>query len=80
MSVRYTAHAERQMLERGIEAEWVERVVLQPDWTRPDPDPSLTRSFKAIHERDGRFLRVVHRPAMQDTLVVTAHFDRGAHL
>ena len=77
--IRLTAHAEEMAEERRISMAWIEAAVTTPDWTAPNPrDPSLTRSFRAIPERDGRVLRVVHRPDGHDILVVTVHFDRGA--
>jgi len=58
--------------------ESIETTVTYPDWTSPDPDPALTRSYKEIAAFGGRVLRVVHRTIGTDVLVVTAHFDRGA--
>lgn len=76
--IRYSLHASRRLVERGISPGWVEKAVLQPDWVRPDMDPVLTHSFKAIPEREGRILKVVHRRDGQDILIVTLHLDRGA--
>ena len=78
MTIRYTAHAVRQVVLRDIDVRWVEEALTSPDWTAPDPNPVLTRSFKAIGGFSGRVLRVVHRRSGDDILVVTAHFDRGA--
>ena len=76
--IRLTQHAEIQLLCRGIDLAWVEAVIATPDWTTPDPDPALMRSFKATTELGGRVLRVVHRPDGNDVLVVTALFGRNA--
>lgn len=77
--IRLSAHAEEMAEERRITIAWIEATVTQPDWTAPNPrDLSLTRSYRAIPERAGRILRVVHRPDGPDILVVTALFDRGA--
>jgi len=76
--IRVTRHTEKRMQERAIPLSWIELAVTAPDWTGPDPDPRLFRSFKAIAEAGGRVLRVVHRPDGSDILVVTAHFDRSA--
>ena len=76
--MRLTQHAEIQVLRRGIDLAWVAAAVATPDWTAPDPDPALMRSYKAITEFGARVLRVVHRPDGKDVLVVTAHFDRSA--
>jgi hypothetical protein len=61
-----------------VRQEWIEATVAAPDWTSPDPDPTLMRSFKVIAAFGSRVLRVVHRQVGTDVLVVTAHFDRGA--
>ena len=77
--LRLTDHAERELRRRAIARAWVEATIATPDWTAPDPrDPGLTRSFKAIATFGSRVLRVVHRPAGDDMLVITAHFDRRA--
>lgn len=79
--LKLTTHAAQMMEERGIRPEWVAATVNYPANTMADPhDPALTRSFRAIPEADGRVLRVVHRPADDDIVVVTAHFDRGARI
>jgi hypothetical protein len=76
--IKLSIHTERRLVERKIDRSWVDATVLTPDWTTSDPDPALTRSYRAIAEFGGRVLRVVHRPDGHDQLVVTAHFDRGA--
>ena len=76
--IRLTQHAETELPRRRLRREWIEAAVAAPDWTTPDPDPSLTRSYRVIVEFGGRVLRVVHRRDGDDVLVVTAHFDRGA--
>ncbi len=76
--IRLATHAARRAAERGIAPAWIEATIQAPDWTTPDPDPTLTRSYRVIPERGGRILRVVHRPAGADILVVTAFLDRSA--
>lgn len=76
--IRLTQHAETELPRRGLRREWIEAALAAPDWTAPDPDPTLTRSYKGIAEFGGRVLRVVHRRDGDDVLVVTAHFDRDA--
>jgi hypothetical protein len=71
-------HAEESVEKRNLQLGWIEQVLATPDFTHPDPDPALTRSFKAIDEAGGRILRVVHRLQGNDILVVTVHFDRDA--
>jgi hypothetical protein len=78
MAIRHSTHAVQRIATRQLRLEWIEQTVLNPDWTTADPDPALTRSYKAIAERGGRVLRVVHRPDGADALVVSAFFDRGA--
>ncbi|WP_248313029.1 DUF4258 domain-containing protein [Bosea sp. F3-2] len=52
----FTAHAVAMMAERAIERSWVERTVLAPDQTEPDPShPDMVRRFwteGAGHEND----------------------------
>jgi uncharacterized protein YuzE len=44
--IRYRPHAEQQMQERGIDRNWVEETVANPDWTEQDPrHPGRTRSY-----------------------------------
>lgn len=71
-------HAQEALEKRQLRLEWIERTITWPDFTHPDPDPALTRSFKRITEADGRILRVVHRARRDDILIVTVHFDRDA--
>ena len=57
----YTRHAADMLVERKIEAAWVERTVTQPDSLEPDPKrPGVMRAFCATPERDGRILRVAY--------------------
>lgn len=76
--IRYSLHAEEALAERGIDRAWIEAAIARPDRTEPDPRPGRTRSYRAIPEFGGRVLRVVHRPAGADIMVITVHFDRGA--
>lgn len=74
-----TGHA-RERVETGeVALAWIEATVLRPDWARADRQrPGVMLSFRAIEEFGGRVLRVAHRPAGDDVLVITAFFDRGA--
>ena len=77
--LRLTAHAAEMIEARGIALEWVMYATLEPDWSEPDPrDPALTRSYRSIQAAEGRILRVVHRKDGDTTIIITAHFDRGA--
>ena len=76
--IRLTMHVQTRMQQRKIALAWIEAILAAPDWVADDKDPTLTQSFKAITECDGRVLKVVHRRLEADLLVVTAYFDRGA--
>ena len=77
--LRLTAHAAERLRQRGIPLAWVEAVLAAPEQQQPDPsDPSLTRSWRAIPEAGGRILRVVHRSAGEELIVITAFLDRDA--
>ncbi len=72
-----TEHARVVMTERGIEPEWVDRVLAGPVSLAPDPrDPALVHATGPIAERDGRVLRVVHDRSEIPYRVVTVFFDR----
>ncbi|KAA0250802.1 DUF4258 domain-containing protein [Acidobacteria bacterium ACD] len=72
-----TEHARVVMTERGIEPEWVDRVLAGPVSLAPDPrDPALVHATGPIAERDGRALRVVHDRSETSYRVVTVFFDR----
>lgn len=74
----FTPHCKTALHERGIDERWVEATLMFPDWTASDPRPDRTRAFKAIPERQGRFLRVVYAETPMEIRVITAFFDRDA--
>ena len=76
--IKLSIHAQQQSARRGLASSWIEATISFPDWTAADTDPALTHSFKAIEEFGGRILKVVHRQAGPDILVVTSYFDRDA--
>ena len=77
--VRFTAHALEMMDERGVAVAWVVAALEAPSRREVDPRGlPLMRSYLAVPERGGRVLRVVHRTEGATTVVITAHFDRGA--
>jgi hypothetical protein len=77
--IRLTKHAKEAMALRRIALEWVESTIAAPERIEADPrHPDLERSYKAIPAFGGRVLRVVHRRARADIIVITVHFDRGA--
>ena len=73
-----TQHTARRIQDRKLALGWIEATLAAPDWSRPDPEPGLTRSFRRIPEFGLRVLRVVHRQDGADIIVVTAFFDRNA--
>jgi len=74
----YIDHAREQMTRRTIDPAWVERTVLAPETTEPDPKhPDRVRAFRSIPERDGRVLRVVYVPEGDDYRVLTTFLDRS---
>ena len=74
----FTRHAETMLSERGIEREWIERTLSEPESVEPDPlRPEIIRAFRGIKERDGRILRVVYIQTGNAARVVTAFFDRS---
>jgi len=74
----YSEHAKAMLAERNIEPSWVERTILQPDVTEPDPKhPDRLRAFRTVPERDGRVLRVVYVSSGAAFRVITLFLDRG---
>jgi len=71
-------HAEVALAERRLDVAWVEAAAREPEWSEPDPDPTLERRFRAVPERDGRILRVVCVENHDTIVVVTAFLDRKA--
>ena len=86
-----TEHARTVLAERGIDVDWVSRVLTQPARTEVDRlDPSLRHALGPITERDGRVLRVVYnsnvnpmrrdrvlRPAREEA-PMKVHYDEKA--
>lgn len=79
MDYQLTHHAEKVIAERGIDLEWMQRTLVDPQWTEPDPaDPQVTRYFRPIPEFGGRILRVALNPTTKPPRVVSVFFDRSA--
>jgi hypothetical protein len=79
MAIKYTKHAERRLMGRGIPKAWIEASIASPDRQVPDPkDPRLTRAYKRLLDAGGRVLRVVYMKTGSDTLIITAFLDRDA--
>jgi hypothetical protein len=76
--IRFTHHAETMLVERGIEREWVERVLTAPLWRETDPNnPALKRAFGDVAEAGGKILRVVYSDDPEPR-IVTVFFDARA--
>jgi len=74
----YSNHALDNLTIRDIERSWVERTVMAPDETEPDPKyPERTRAFREVPECGGRILRVVYVRDGETIRIVTVFLDRG---
>ena len=72
-----TSHAEAAALKRKIDMAWIERALVDPDWTERDPvQPSVMHAFLRIAERNHRVLRVVYNSRVYPVRVITVYFDR----
>ena len=77
MGLSFTVHARTVMAEREISPAWVEAVVDSPGFEVTDPnDPTLTRFYGRVPERDNRIMRVVVNTTTDPWRVVTVFFDR----
>lgn len=75
---RYTTHASDNLADREIERDWVERAILEPDASEPDPrHPERIRVYRVVPERGGRILRVVYVRDGDTYRIVTLFLDRG---
>ena len=61
--------------ERGIQEEWVERTVSQPE-SIEDREDGTRHYLRRIPEFEGRWLRVVVNVTVEPAARVTAFFDR----
>lgn len=76
--LEFSEHARFAASERGIGAEWVERVVKTPSLCLQDPrDPELERFYGPIPEFNNRVLRVVVNTKVAPWRVVSVFFDRS---
>jgi hypothetical protein len=77
--IKISPHAEKQIVDRSIEAAWVEATRAAPDLTEPDPIAGRTRLFRSIPEFGGRVLRVViESKEGAESEAVTVRFHRAA--
>lgn len=77
MEYELTQHARKVLAERGIEVEWMERTLQEPQWAEADPnDPAVERRFRVIPEFGGRVLRVAVNITVEPPRIVSVFFDR----
>jgi len=77
MNYELTQHARKVLEERGIQVEWMERTLSNPECVLPDlGDPEVERLFRRIPEFGGRVLRVAVNTAVAPNRVVSVFFDR----
>ncbi len=77
MNYELTRHAQKVLQEREIEIEWLERVLMNPASTMPDPmDADMEHRIGKIVEYGDRVLRVVVNTKVEPFRVVTVYFDR----
>ena len=73
-----TAHANTVLAGRGIQRDWLERVLASPERREADrADPELEHAIGRIAENDDRYLRVIYNAAVTPWRIVTAYFGRG---
>lgn len=76
--IQYTEHARLMLRERGLDRDWIEATVENPDFKEDDPERhGLMRAYRKIPEQDGRVLRVVYWRDDGGVRVITAFFDRS---
>jgi hypothetical protein len=71
-----TEHAQKRLLKRRIQLEWVAATLEHPARMVSDPDdPELVHALRSIPERGFRVLRVIYNETVEPLRVVTAYFD-----
>ena len=72
-----TKHAETMLKERGIQLDWLERILLDPVRQHMDlTDPALKHAIDPVAENGDRLLRVICNDTVKPSRLVTAYFDR----
>jgi hypothetical protein len=76
VSITYSYHAGKNLIDRKIERSWVEQAVENPDLLRDhETDPELEHCYSKIAEKGNRVMHVVFN--RNESRVVTAYFDRN---
>ena len=76
-AIVFTQHALNAMRERQLDEQWVTETVQAPQWHEADPhDVTISRRFRAIPERGGRYLRVACVETATEIRILTAFLDR----
>lgn len=71
-----TDHARLRMRQRGVEVEWIERALENPDRMERDPnDDQLRRVYKRIHDAGDAVMRVVYNPSRSPVRIVTVLWE-----
>jgi hypothetical protein len=77
MEYYLTEHARDALAKRRITVEWMEQVLVAPDWTERDSvDPDLEHRLGRIEAFGGRVLRVIVNANARPPRIVTTYFDR----
>ncbi len=71
----FSEHAYEMLKERNIKNEWVDKTIGEPD-DKESKDDGTIHYLKAIHEFEGRILRVIMNPDVEPLRIVTLFFDR----
>lgn len=74
MEVTFTKHAKMKIKQRGIDIDYIKKVIVQTNKIEPDKfDKTLTHFVGKINDR---YLRVIARLEMGKALVISAFYDR----
>jgi len=77
MEYKLTQHAADALEKRQIPKEWMEQVLMEPEWTEPDAiDGDLQHRLGRIADFQDCVLRVIVNPRVTPLRIVTVYFDR----
>lgn len=75
MEYQYSLHSLEQLIERGINKEWVELTLQNPDNIIEFSDEEV-HFIKKIEEYNNRYLRVIVNTKKNPKNIITMFFDR----